>query len=169
MRKLNANSKLWQYLSEAGVLEHGSDEQIKTAKRTYRKNYLRTYKRRQRKEKPEFIVMLSKESGEYSTITSAAKRHALPVTVFLKTATLAYLNQQFIVPDRFQLAKLEQLLAQCLNEVQLITRTKEKYSWQREQKYEAIEKRIIQLELQMHEVLRNPPLLSRHDSENKRT
>lgn len=111
--------------------------------------------------------MLSKENGEYENITLAAKKHSLPVTVFLKAATLAYLHQQFIVPDRFQLAKLEQLLAQCLNEVQLITRTKEKYSWQREQKYEEIEKRIIRLELQINEVLRNPPLLSGNDSQNK--
>lgn len=110
--------------------------------------------------------MLSKENGEYETVANAAKKHSLPITTFLKTATLAYLNQYYIVPDRVQLAKMEQMLAQCLNEVQLITRTKEKYSWEREQKYEAIEKRIIKLETQINEVLSNPPLASKNDSKN---
>ncbi|HTB30699.1 MAG TPA: hypothetical protein VK808_01660, partial [Bacteroidia bacterium] len=93
----------------------------------------------------------------------------MPVTTFLKTATLAYMNQTFIVPNKVQLSVIEQLLSQCLNEVQLITRTKEKYSWEREQKYDAIEKRIIKLETQISEVLRNPPLVTAHDSQNKIT
>ncbi len=166
MRKLKPSSHIWQYLNNAGVLENGTDEQIKAAKRAYRKNYLLAFKQKQRKEKPEFIVMLSKENGEYETVANAAKKHSLSITTFLKTATLAYLNQYYIVPDRVQLAKMEQMLAQCLNEVQLITRTKEKYSWEREQKYEAIEKRIIKLETQIKEVLSNPPLASKNDSKN---
>jgi hypothetical protein len=169
MRKIRQHSGIWQYLNAAGVLEGGSEEAIKKAKRAYRKNYLSEYKKRQRKLKKEFIVMLSVADGEYSNITTAAKKHSMPVTTFLKTATLAYMNQTFIVPNKVQLSVIEQLLSQCLNEVQLITRTKEKYSWEREQKYDAIEKRIIKLETQISEVLRNPPLVTAHDSQNKIT
>ncbi|HTA28768.1 MAG TPA: hypothetical protein VK809_13325 [Bacteroidia bacterium] len=166
MRKIKPNSDLWQYLNSTGVLERGIVEEIESAKRQYRKKYLLAYKQKQRKENSEYTVLLSKENGELESITLAAKKHFLPVTVFLKTATLAYLNQYYIVPNQMQLAKLEQILAQCLNEVQVITRTKEKYSWEREQKYEAIEKRIIQLENEIKNVLSNPPLAPQHDSKN---
>ena len=168
MRKTNPNSHIWQYLNSVGALD-GSDEQIKSAKRAYKKKYLLAYRQRQRKEKQEYIILLSKENGEYNTIATAAKKHSMSVTAFLKSATLAYTKQYYIVPDKVQLAKMEQLLAQCLNEVQIITRTKEKYSWEREQKYEAIEKRIMQLESQIREVLNNPPLGSKNDSQIKIT
>ena len=58
------------------------------------------------------------------------------------------------------MAKLEQLLADCLNEVQTIVRQKEKYVWERERKFETIEKRIEKLESQINDVFRNPPTLS---------
>jgi hypothetical protein len=169
MRKLKQNSHIWQYLNNAGVLENGTKEQINAAKRAYKKKYLLTYKQQQRREKQEYIILLSKENGEYNIVSIAAKKHSMSVTAFLKTATLAYINQYYIVPDRVQLGKMEQLLAQCLNEVQAITRTKEKYSWEREQKYEAIEKRIIRLESEIREVLSNPPLASKNDSQIKIT
>ncbi len=169
MRKTNPNSHIWQYLNSAGVLD-GTVEQIKEAKKIYKKKYLLAYKQRQRAEKKRSILfLLSKENGEYNTVSTVAKKHSMSVTAFLKSATLAYIKQYYIVPDRAQLAKMEQLLAQCLNEVQLITRTKEKYSWEREQKYEAIEKRIIQLENQIREVLSNPPLASKNDSQTQVT
>jgi hypothetical protein len=168
MRKVKPNSNIWQYLNDSGVLD-GTDEQIKSAKRAYKKKYLLAYKQRQRREKQEYIILLSKENGEFNSVATAAKKHSMSFTAFLKTATLAYINQYYIVPDRVQLAKMEQMLAQCLNEVQLITRTKEKYSWEREQKYEAIEKRIIKLENQIREVVSNPPLAPLHDSQTKIT
>ncbi len=168
MRKIKPNSNIWQYLDSVGALG-GTEEEIKTAKLAYKKKYLLTYRQRQRKEKQEYIILLSKENGEYNTVATAAKKHSMSVTAFLKTATLAYINQFYIVPDRMQLAKMELMLAQCLNEVQLITRTKEKYSWEREQKYEAIEKRIMKLETEIRNVLSNPPLASTNDSQTKIT
>jgi hypothetical protein len=169
MRKIKPNSNIWQYLNDAGVLEHGTEAEIKAAKKAYKKKYLLSYRQRQRREKQEYIILLSKENGEFNTVASAAKKHSMSVTAFLKTGCLAYINQHFIVPDRVQLAKMEQLLSQCLNEVQLITRTKEKYSWEREQKYEAIEKRIMKLETQIKEVLSNPPLVSDYGFKNQIT
>ncbi len=166
MRRVSKGSPLWEYLQTCGVLENGNDIEIKAAKKKYRKNYLLSYKQQQRKAKPGFTVMLSKENGDYDNISVAAKKHSLPVPTFLKEAALAYIHQYYIVPDKVQLARLEQLLAEYLNEVKRIAPVKDKHYWEHEQQYEAIEKRIVVLQMHIREVLSNPPLLSKNDSEN---
>lgn len=150
---------MWAYLEAAGVLERGTEEEIKTIKKAYRKQYLLNYKRKQRASKPEFAVILSKENGEYSKILSAAKTHKKTVPAFLHLATLAYINKAYIVPDRLLVAKLEQLLSQCLNEIQLIVRQKEKYFRGKEQKFKDIEKRIEKLESKISEAFNQPPTI----------
>ncbi len=167
MRKTPKGSPLWKYLEACGVLEHGTDEQIKTAKRQYRKNYMLAYRKRERKVKPEYIINLSRKNGEFNTMARAAHGHSMSITAFIRNATLAYINKTYIVPDRFQVARIEQLLAQYLNEVQRIAPPKEKYSSEREQeKYNAIEKRITDLQKELSEALRNPPLFGNYDTEN---
>jgi hypothetical protein len=138
------------------VLEHGTDAEIKAAKRAYKKNYFTRYRRAQRQEKPEFSVPLSRKNGDYGKVALAARRHKLPITSFIRKATLAYLDRAYIVPNRDQVARLEQLLMSCLNEVQAITHTKEKYHWEREQKYDAIAERIDKLEGEIRQVLYFP-------------
>lgn len=161
----NRNSKMWEYLESTGVLEKGSDVEIKAAKRAYRKEYFLLYKRNQRIKKPEFIITFSKESGEFDKITRAAKRHKMTVTGFVHSASLSYLTNTYLVPDRLQIARLEQLLSEALNEIKTIVHAKEKHFWEREQRLERIEKRIEKLEGQINEVFRNPPLL--HDHKNQ--
>lgn len=134
------------YLDARGLLEKGSDEQILVARREYRKIYLTDYKKKQRKENSEFAVLLSQSKGEHNRITTAARRHKLSVPAFLKSATLAYIDKTFLVPDRELIVKLVGLLSDCLNEVQQFGNGKEKSYWQIEQKYDAIEKRISGLE-----------------------
>lgn len=166
MSKTLRHSGMWQYLEATGVLEKGTDDEIKAAKKTYRKKYFLNYKRNQRSKKPEYIINFSKEKGEYERIDRAAKRHKMATTAFIRSSTLAYIDRTYVVPDRMQVARLEQLLSECLNEIKIIVRPKEKYFWERERKLEAIEKRIEKLEGQIGEVLRNPPLLS-HDNQNQ--
>ena len=166
MRRNNRNGKLWEYLESAGVLEKGSDEEIKVAKKAYRKQYLLLFKQKQRIIKPEYIITFSKENGEYDRITLAAKRHKMTVTAFVHSASLAYLSNAFVVPDRLQIARLELLLSEALNEIKTIVKPKEKFFWEREQRLERIEKRIEKLEVQIDEVFRNPPLIS-HDRQNQ--
>jgi len=160
----NRNSKLWEYLVSVGV-DTGSDEEIKSAKRAYRKKYLLNYKQKQRTVKPEYAVKFSKGNGEYEKVNRAAKMHSMTITGFIHSTVLAYISNTYVVPDRTQVAHLEQLLSDCLNEIKTIARPKEKYFWDRERKFEAIEKRIEKLEIQINEVFRNPPLL--HDRQNK--
>jgi hypothetical protein len=164
MRK-NRNSKLWEYLEAAGVLENGTDEEIKAAKRAYRKKYFLEYKQKQRQIKPEYVVNFSKENGEHARILEAAKRHNTSATDFIHSASLAYIEQRFIVPDRMQVAMLEQLLSECLNEIKTLVKSKERFFYSREDKIDAVERRIVKLESQINEVFRNPPLI--HDHQNQ--
>ena len=75
---------------------------------------------------------------------------------FLKSAVLAYIEKSYIVPDALQIAELEQILSQCLNEIQTIVKQKERHSYEREQKYELIEKKIEKLELEIENILKCP-------------
>ena len=157
---------MWEYLESSGVLEKGTEEEIKATKKAYRKEYYLKYKRSQRLQKPEFTVNFSNDKGEYSIIQNAAKRHKMTVTAFIQASSLAYLNRRYLVPNQDQIASLEQILSQCLNEIQSIVQVREKYHWEREQKFEAIEKRIEKLETEIDQIFRNPPLLI-HDSQSQ--
>lgn len=147
---------MWAYLDASGVLEKGTEEEIKVAKKAYRKGYILSYRKKQRANKPEFIVFLSKSNGDYSKISLAAKQHRMPITTFLRASALAYTNKTYIVPDRLQLAELKQLLSQCLNEIQTIVQQKEKYFWGKEQKFKEVEKRIGKLESEISQKLKQP-------------
>ena len=158
-----SNSGMWDYLETTGVLEHGTEQEIKAAKKKYRKDYFLSYKRSQRCLKPEYTVNFSIDKGEHSRVKAAAQRHHLSISSFIHQAVLAYLDQSFIVPNIDQVAALEQILLQCLNEVQSIVKPKEKYHWEREQKFEAIEKRIDKLQIQIDLIFRHPSMLN-HDN-----
>lgn len=147
---------LWQYLEAQGVLENSTDEEIKAAKRAYRKIYQRQYKRVLRSRKLEYSIFLSREDGEYDMITAAAKEHHLSISAFIKSAALAYVRQVFLVPDRKYLAMLEQLLRQCINDIGGIMCTKDCSWFEREQKLDAINTRIEYLEREVTLLFRYP-------------
>jgi hypothetical protein len=156
MPKKAQNGGMWAYLDASGVLEKGTDEEIKKAKKDYRKIYFTQHKRLQRKRKPEFTINFSRENEDYSKIAFSAKQHRMKITTFLRSAVMAYINKTYIVPDRLQVAELEQLLSQCLNEIQIIVKQKERFSYERELKYEVIEKRIEKLESEITQILKCP-------------
>lgn len=162
---------MWQYLESLGILEKGSVEEINAAKKTYRKKYLLEFKQKQRLKKPEFNVNFSKENGAFGKVLKEAERHHCTITLFIHDATLAYINQSYVVPNSLQIAQLEQILSNCLNEIQTIVKFKEKFHWERDRKLETIEKRIEKLEQQIDVVFRHPPLLSStsNDHQNKIT
>lgn len=167
MQRKRRNGGMREYLDELGVLEKGSDEEIRQAKVAYRRKYFTEYKRRQRSLKKEFVICLSSESGELSFIQKGAKDHLLTVPAFIKESCLAYLKNQFVVPDKYVVAKLEQQLASCLNEVKSIAVKKERLFFSREDKLAAIEKVIIELQSFVYNTLRNPPSYSINDSKNQ--
>ena len=167
MKRKRPESPLWKYLDELGILEKGSDFEIKAAKKEYRKKYLTNYKKRQREHKPEFTINFSKAKGEYETILIAAKKHKRTPASFIRSAVFAYLQQSFIVPNIQQVVMLEQLLSDCLNEIKSITSKRDQFFWDKEQKIEMMEKRIVRLEAEISRLFRNPPLLANHDHQNQ--
>lgn len=158
-------SLFWDYLDASGVLEKGSDEEIKAVKKAYRKKYFLEFKQDQRKNKPEFTVHFDKNNGELERITEAAKKHQQSIPGFIKNAAFAYLEQRYIVPNRLMVAHLEQILSDCLNEIKSISTRKERF-WEREEKLDRIEKRIGSLESAMMDAFHNPSLYT-HDNQNQ--
>ena len=153
MRKVSRNSKLWEYLDSVGVLVNGTDEQIKEAKKEYRKQYLLNYKRKQRENSPEFGVYFSKSNGEFRKIQRSADEHKKTIPAFIKASVFAYINKTYIVPDRNQIARLEELLANCFNEIQSFAKANKTLYWQQ---FDDIQKRIEKLEREVSEVLQQP-------------
>lgn len=160
MRKSRKNTGLWAYLDACGVLSNGTEQEIRAARRAYRKIYLRQYKKQQRTEKLEFLVQLSKKDQEYSTIAHAAKKHRMSITAFLRLATLSYIKRSFLVPDRALVAKLAGLLESCLNDVRALASVKGNHNvFALEEKYDAIERRVVSLETEIQTLFFFPPLL----------
>jgi len=155
-RRIRKNTSLWAYLDSVGILEKGTDNEIKQAKKQYWKKYFLSYKQERRKTIPEYPIGLSKKNGEYTRIKNEAKKHKLTITSFLKQSALAYIGKRFLVPDRTQVSNIEQMLSQILNEV-------------RQRKnipYMEIEKRIEKIENQIDKLLCHPTEItttSNHD------
>lgn len=156
MRRVSDIPTLREYLDQSGVLVNGTEEEIKAARQQYRKLYKSHHKRIERRENREVDILLSR-SREYARIVAAAKKHKQSLPTFIKAATLAYLDKIFIVPDRDLVAKLVQLLSDCSNEVQQIVQSKGRLSRHVEEKCNAIETRIVQLENDMKRLFSEPP------------
>lgn len=146
----------WKYLESSGVLENGSEEDIQKVKRAYRKKYLTKLKKQHRSLRPEFIVGFNKANGDYERVKTASERHSLKTPTFIRVATLGYINNLFVVPNKAQISHLEQLLADCLNKIQTLTSQRERYQWERDRKLEHIEEVIEKLEKDISDTLRNP-------------
>lgn len=154
--RLKKQSPLWEYLEASGVLEHGSDEEIKAVKSEYRKQYLLLYKRNKRGNTKEYSISLKKESRELSLLMKSAKIHSLTVPEFIRQSALAYCEQKYLIPHPYQVAELEQLLSSCLNEIRTLTTKRDRFFWDAEMKLERIEKRVIELEQSIYQLFRNP-------------
>ncbi|MBI4946485.1 MAG: hypothetical protein HY840_08805 [Bacteroidetes bacterium] len=145
--RIRKNTSLWAYLDSVGVLENGTEEEIKQAKKQYWKKYFLQYKQNRRKDRPEFPIGLSKKNGEYERIKRAASSHNMTTSSFLKKSALAYINKVYLVPDRQQVSGIEQMLSQILNEVRQ----------RKNLPYMEIEKRIEAIEMKVDKLLRHPP------------
>ncbi len=149
-------TNLYAYLDAIGVLEHGTDAEIKEAKRIYRRKYMTAYRRKQREDRPEYNVSLSQKNGDCDKIHLAAKQHNMTVSAFLRRATLAYLDRVYILPSRALLVRLDQLLMNSLNEVRSITGIREKHHWQQEEKIAAIAAHVNRLQQDVRALIAQP-------------
>lgn len=153
MRTKRKNASVWAHLERLNILATGTEAEIQAAKRAYWRAYRARLRKAERQERPEFTIAFSRKSGDYGKVALAAKRHKQPMTTFIRNATLAYLDRRFLILSPDRVAHIEQLLMACLNEVQKLVAQKEKYHFEREQKFDAIAKRITQLETEIRQVL----------------
>lgn len=144
---------IWAYLEEKGVLEFGTEEQIKRAKQAYKKIYILSYKRKQRQTNPEYIISFSSEKGEHKKVADASKEHKTSITQFIKQATLAYMDKTYIVPDKEKVAELEQILSQCRNDIKTIAKNKIQSV---QDQIQAIDRRIAEMEEAIDNLFRHP-------------
>ena len=154
--RLKRSSPLWEYMEASGVLEIGTDEEIKAVKREYRKKYLLSYKRTKRNDNKEYTITLKRGSRELSLLVKNAKIHSLTVPTFIYQSALAYLEQKYLVPNPYQVAEMEQMICECLNEIRAIATRRDRFFWDSEMKLERVEKRIIRLEESVNQIFRNP-------------
>lgn len=106
---------MWEYLEAQGVLERGDDE-IKAAKKEYRRLYNRHLKRKLRQERKEYHPLFSREENQL--LEKEAALHDKSVTQLIHDTSLAYLRQEFVIPNPGQVAELEVLLAKAYSEIQ---------------------------------------------------
>jgi len=144
---------LIEYLDQNGVLELGDELAIKAAKKAYRKSYQRAYKRHQRSQRKEYQIQLSKE--ENKLICEAAKKHHLSPSAFIKKAALAYLQNEYVVPDNQRIAHLEYLLSVAYSSIHQIAENTPQLS----SDYEQLNRIIERLEREVTQALRHPQSL----------
>ena len=148
---------LWDYLDESGVLEWGSDDEIKTAKNRYKTLYQRAYRKRYRESRSEFTVSLTKD--EEAVIRQKSKFHNLSPSAFIKQSSLAYTRKLYLVPDPVQLAQFEQILNLIFQEIKIMSQSGSVSN----HCFKLLE-RIEQIERQVSMMLRHPPqITTKHD------
>ncbi len=75
-------ASIWQYLEEEGILEHGTDEQIKATKKEYYRLYNRHYLKLYRKQKAQVAIQFTRD--EYERLRLLAESTELTVQQLLK-------------------------------------------------------------------------------------
>ena len=153
MNQHHTMPSLIEYLDQSDVLELGDELAIKAAKKAYRKSYQRAYKRHQRSQRKEYQIQLNKD--ENRRICDSAKKHHLSPSKFIKNAALAYLLNEYVVPDNEQIAQLEYLLSVAYSSINQIAEKTPQLTLD----YERLSKIIERLEREVTQALRYPPSL----------
>lgn len=112
-RAIKKKSSLYAYLDTCGVLENGKEEDIRSAKRQYYKEYKRLWRKEKRRKEQEFTMSFSKE--ELEQITEAARKNKMSRTKYIKRTTLWHMSQVYIVPDIVEVRRISQWLAMHYN------------------------------------------------------
>lgn len=114
---------VWEYLrSIPGLLEMGSDEDIRKHKEAYWRMKNTQYKASRRKEQPEHVIRYTET--EHAAVMERAKQHGISVSGFIKAASL----RDRIVPDIATIRKIETELSRTLTAIERIA-GREKKNW----------------------------------------
>lgn len=156
MKATKRNSPLWAYLNERGVLERGNEDEICKAKKEYRREYLKAYKKRRNKTTKEFSISCNPK--ETKAIVTGALEHALLPSTFIKKAVFAYLEKSYITPHIHMLHLLQQILLRSESLIRRIAEKDKSTSWFRSNNsYSDLEAIIRDLQSQVTHTLTNPP------------
>jgi hypothetical protein len=98
---------VYAYLEQAGAFEIPDKDTIAQLKKQYWAAYKKEFKKRQRQISKSFTVICTLSEAE--TLIAAAKAHRYSVPKFIKRSCQAYLQQQYLVPDRVGVAEIFQV------------------------------------------------------------
>ena len=118
-----------------------------------RRAYMRTYQKVHRKKKRRVEVQL--DPSDLHRIKREANRHQMKTATFIRQATLAYLDQAFIVPDPAQIRSLELALRRIGNNLNQLTARAHKYGLSRADLVD-LHAMLRGLEHEMYKRLRDP-------------
>lgn len=109
-------NSLYEYLDASGVLDTGSDEAIAEARKEYWKKYKATWRKQKRQTEKELTT--SWNPDEIKELSKVARQHNMSRVAFIKSATIAYSNKAFIMPEKIGVQRIVQLLAMNYNLIQ---------------------------------------------------
>lgn len=147
---------LYEYLDALAIWDQGEDA-IAEAKATYRKQYKRLWRKRNRNAALELSVAFPKE--EAARVRAGAKAHHLTITAFIRAAVNSYFTKRYIVPNTRQLADMEVALVDIVNHIRRMTVQNGQEFFHREERYQELERQIAELNHLIRTTLSEPKLL----------
>jgi hypothetical protein len=155
MRKINKFSGLYQYLLQQGVLEKGTEEEIKLAKRHYWRAKDKEYKKEKRTRQKREIVLVF-PADEINHIRFSAKAKSLTIHEYVRACVKADMSQLTVIPHKAQVAEIMQVMRQCNNQLEAI-KNKEVKGWLViSRTYENVETVLTQTESRIITLLKQP-------------
>ena len=90
-------------------MESGTAAELKEARKAYWRKYKAQWRRRKRKEQKEYTVSFT--PAEMRILEKASTAYHRSCTRFIKESTLAYAQQQMVIPDPDAISQIRELLA----------------------------------------------------------
>ncbi|MCB0515549.1 MAG: hypothetical protein KDD49_05745 [Bacteroidetes bacterium] len=143
-----------EYLYRHGVGKDTPAEQVAKLKQAYRKLYRKAY---HEENKPETVTLyLTKE--EKQLLFKHAKKHHLKLATFAREAVLAYVQQQYVVPDKEQYHDLIAEINAIGHNINQVVRLMH-LTGQPAQYYDQLRIQFAELEAEVTEFTGSPPSL----------
>ena len=106
---MKTSNGLQEYLELAGVLEHGTPEDVQRAKETYRREYNRRYSRAFRQRKRE--VRLTLDRKERAAVQAALQQETTPLAEKAKQLLLEWAGKRDHSPSQEEWRELIQVVS----------------------------------------------------------
>lgn len=108
-RKIKKGSGIYTFLEASGLLKTGSNADIEQAKKQYWATVRKEYKKTKRQRCKGYTVFLNYH--ELKIISKTAQKQRInSITTFIKQASIAYCNNQFVI-DKVAIGEIRQALS----------------------------------------------------------